>query len=115
MLDGLAAALNATGYPFTAFAWSEKPIGDYGVFQPEDQAQLRADEDAGAEVMPRGSIDLFTHDFTRTPQEAVENALRGLGIWWDLNSISWDATFGGIHYEWKFADTNGAASADPGA
>ena len=115
MLKGLKNALNATGYPFAEWAWSEKPKGDYGTFHIDDQAQLRADADAGAECIPRGYIDLYTRDFTCAPQEAVENALRELGIWWTLESVQFDVNFGGVHFEWRWADTNGAASADPEA
>ena len=115
MLDGLGAALNATGYTFVFGAWVGDHAEEHGVYMLADQAQLRADSDAGAEIILRGYVDLYTPDPTAIPKTAVENAMRDLGIWWNLESVQFEPEPGLIHYEWSFADTNGAASAEPEA
>ena len=109
ILDGLKAALDATGLRFALFGWSKKPEGDYGIIRPDDQLQLRVDGDSCEECMTRGYVDFFTRSRTRDEQRTIENALRSLGIAWQLQSIQFEPDTGFIHYEWRFTDTNGNA------
>lgn len=110
MLDKLDEALNETGIPFVFAGWSKAPEDeygkrpDYGVYSLSGQEQFRADSDSGAEIMIRGFVDLFTHDRTRASQNLIENKLRGLGLWWTLESIQFEPENGYLHYEWSWAD-----------
>lgn len=108
MLEGLRQALDQTGFEWAFGGWSEAPMKDYGVYSLSGQVQFRVDEDSGAEIMLRGYIDYFTHDFSRDPQKAIENVLRGLRLWWNLESIQFEPETGFIHYEWSWSDPEGA-------
>ena len=108
MLDGLKTALADTGYSFAFTAWSKAPNGDYGVYYADNQSQLSADEDAGAEIMLGGYVDYFTRDSSLTPKTTIETALRKVGFMWWLNSMQFEDDTGYIHYEWRWIDTNGA-------
>jgi hypothetical protein len=107
MLDGLKTALDATEYDFRFAAWSKAPEGDYGVYFADGQNALSSDEDSASEAMLEGWVDYFTRDASETPKSTIEAALRGLGIWWTLESIQFEDDTGYIHYEWRWRDTNG--------
>lgn len=109
MLEGLRYALEQTGFAWAFAGWSEAPKTDYGVYSLSGQVQFRGDGDSGSEIMLRGYVDYFTHDRTRAPQKAIENALRSIGLWWNLESIQFEPETGFIHYEWGWADTEGKA------
>ncbi len=109
MLDGLKAALLATHYDFAFTAWSKAPSGDYGVYYCDNQFQLAADENSGAEIALGGYVDYYTRDSSLTPKTTIESALAGLGIVWWLNSIQFEADTGYIHYEWRWINSNGKA------
>lgn len=104
MLDGLRAALDETGFKWALFGWSERPSEDYGVYAPSEQEQFRSDGDSGSEIMPQGTVDYFTHDFSRDPQIAIENALRSIGLSWKLEDIQFEPASGFIHYTWTWTD-----------
>lgn len=108
MLDKLAAALAATKYSFANTAWSKAPAGDYGTYYCSGQSQFCADGNSAAEIGLEGYVDYFTRDPSGTPKTTIENALRGLGINWWLNSIQYEDDTGYIHYEWMWRDLNGA-------
>lgn len=108
MKNKITTALEATGFPFADYGWSDKPKGDYGVVSIDGQAALRADRDSAAETIAKGTVDLFTRDFTLHPLHAIGNVLRGLGITWKLEGIDFEPDPGYLHYAWSFADTGGA-------
>lgn len=108
MLDGLKTALASTNLSFTLFAWSHAPSGDYGVISLNNQTELSADADAGSEKMLEGFVDYFARNDALTAKDSIETALRGLGIWWSLNSVQYEEDTGYIHYEWEWRDTNGS-------
>lgn len=109
MLEGLRHALDQTGFAWAFAGWSEAPKTDYGVYSLSGQVQFRGDGDSGSEIMLRGYVDYFTHDRTRSAQKAIENALRSIRLWWNLESIQFEPETGFIHYEWAWADTEGKA------
>lgn len=98
--------------PWAFMAWSHAPDSDYGVVTVADQEALKADADAIAEKILTGYVDLFTRDQTSDSMDAIESVLRGLGLWFRLESIQFEEDTGYIHYEWTWADTNGSASED---
>lgn len=98
--------------PWTFMAWSHAPDSDYGVVTVADQEALKADADAIAEKILTGYVDLFTSDQTADSMDAIETVLRGMGLWFRLESIQFEEDTGYIHYEWTWADTNGSAKAN---
>lgn len=109
MLDGLRYALDQTGFEWAFGGWSSAPKGDFGAYTLSGQVQFRGDGDSGSEIMLRGYVDYFTHDKTLHPKVAIENALRSIGLWWNLESVQFEPETGYIHYEWGWADTEGKA------
>lgn len=107
MLDGLRYALDQTGFKWAFAGWSERPKTDYGVYELTGQVQFRSDEDSGSEIMLRGKVDYFTHDFTRGPQKAIENALRSLHLVWSLDDVQFEPETGFIHWTWSWSDPEG--------
>lgn len=113
MIKGLLNHLNAeTSVPFVFMAWSHSPDKVYGVVTVSDQAELETDSDSVSEKMLEGYVDVFTRGTDGTEMNEVEACLRGLGIWFGLESIQFEEQTGYIHYEWKWKDTNGKASED---
>ena len=108
MLDGLKTALASTNLSFALFAWSHAPNTDYGVISLDQQAEMSADSDAGAETMLEGFVDYFARSYALTAKESIETALRGLGLWWTLNSVQFEEDTGYVHYEWRWKNTNGS-------
>lgn len=109
MLDGLKAALAETELDFVFAAWSHSPAGDYGVYSLNDQIGLSTDTDAASERMLEGYVDYFTRSDSEAAKNAIEGALRGLGLWWTLESVQFEDDTGYLHYEWRWKDTNGSA------
>lgn len=109
MLEGLRYALDQTGYLWARDGWSKPPKGDYGVYSVTDQAPMRADNDSAAEIMLQGFVDYFTSAKTLAPKNAIENALRSIGLSWKLESIQFEPSTGYTHYEWSWTDTSGKA------
>lgn len=109
MLDGLATALAATKLDFAFSAWSHAPSGDYGVYSLSGQKALSSDSNAGSEKMLEGFIDYFCRSDALTAKNAIESALSGLGLYWELNSVQYEDDTGYLHYEWIWRDTNGTA------
>lgn len=100
MLEQLKQALEATGFPFAHFGWSKAPAGDYGVYAEDSGNDFLADDDH-AEKGTLCYVHLFTRDDSGVPQKAVETALRGLRMPWDLNTVQYENDTGYIHYEWE--------------
>ena len=100
MLENLEAALKATGLQFTAYAWSEAPVGDYGVFGMDGENDLSAD-DKHAEKATEGTVDYFTRHAPAAAVAAIEGALEGVeGCAWYLNSMQFESDTGYLHIEW---------------
>ena len=110
MLDGLMTALAETLIPFVFMAWDHAPDDLYGVVTLSDQTALSTDENAASETLPEGYIDVFTRSADLDEKQAVEDCLRGLGIWFALESVQYEDDTRYIHFEWRWKDTNGGAS-----
>ena len=108
MLDALLNVLNGlTDIPFVEQAWSSAPKR-YGVISLSNQKALNTGEKVIAEKMLTGYVDVFE----KKPQSldtmnSVEDALRFLGIWFELESIQFEDDTGFTHYEWRWLDTLG--------
>lgn len=101
-MDKLIEALNATGFAFAHYAWSEAPAGDYGTYAEDSGEDLTADN-IHAERATVGYINYFTRDDSDTPRATIEAALNGLRIPWNLNTVQYENDTGYIHYEWEFS------------
>lgn len=109
-IPGLVNVLNGmTDIPFTEFAWSEAPGGSYGVVTLSGQEVLRADEDPVAEKMRTGYVDVFVKATDADPTDAVESAMKSIGLWFRMESIQFEPETGFMHFEWSWADTLGTA------
>ena len=100
MLD-LILALQATGYQFAHYAWSEAPAGDYGPYAEDSGEDFIAD----GKHIERGTvgyINYFTRDDSETPRTTIEEALNSINIQWNLNTVQYENDTGYIHYEWEF-------------
>ena len=109
MLDGLMAALDETSIPFVLMAWDHAPDDLYGVETLNDQTALSTDANAASETMLEGYIDVFTRTADYDEKQEVEDCLRGLGIWFALESVQYEDDTKYIHLEWRWRDTNGSA------
>lgn len=109
MLDALLNVLNGlTDVPFAVQGWSKAPTGKYGVISVSDQKALITGEKVIAEKMLSGYVDVFEKKpQSLATQESVEDALRRLGIWFELESIQFEDDTGFTHYEWQWLDTLG--------
>lgn len=105
-LPGLVNVLNGlTGIPFTEWAWSEAPEEPYGVITLDGQTELKADADPVAEKMRTGYVDVYTKAGDPDPTEAVEAALKAIGIWFRMESVQFEPESGLLHFEWIWIDT----------
>lgn len=101
MLEGLKAALDATGLPFAHFGWSKAPSGDYGVYAEDGANDLQAGN-IHAEKLAEGTVDYYTRDDTLAAQPIIETALTAAGCAWYLSSTQLEEDTGYIHLEWVF-------------
>ena len=93
-------ALNNTGMPFAAYAWASPPQGDaWGVVAIDGGSSLAGDN-AHAEEVLEGTIDLFTRRLDAADYNAVRGCLQGLDICYRLNSVQYEQDNRLIHYEW---------------
>lgn len=114
MLDGLKAALTATGFDFVFAAWRRPPDDDdYGAYFLDGQEALTTGQGAASEKMLTGYIDYYTKDPSETPKNTIETALDALGCYWQLESVQFENESGYIHYEWMWTDTIGTINAAP--
>ena len=96
----LAAALEATGYPFAHFGWSRAPEGTYGEWAEETGSDLGANGHH-AERGTTVTVDLFTRDGSRTPRDTIEAVLNALPVAWRLDSINYEPDTGLVHLYWR--------------
>jgi len=98
----LLEALNATGIPFTAFAWATPPgdVSDAWGVIAIDGGQSLAGDNTHAEEVLEGTIDLFTRRLAADDMQAVAGCLKGLDVCYRLNSVQYEQDTRLIHYEW---------------
>lgn len=104
MWDDLIAALDHTGIPFAHYAWArdaEATAGEHGVYGEDNERSLYANN-AHAEKVLEGTIDVFSRDGTGAAKRNVESALTLYNIPYRLNSIQYEEDTGFLHYEWVF-------------
>ena len=96
----LRAALEASGIPFTAFAWATEPeTPAWGVVAIDGGVTLRGD-DTETESGLEGTVDLFTRNLSAADFQTVNGVLRTLDLAWRLNSVQYGEERRLIHYEW---------------
>lgn len=104
-IAGLVDALNLlTDIPFTEWAWSEAPGDGYGVVSTDGQSELKADADPAVEKMLTGYVDVFIKATDPDPTEDVEDAMRAIGVWFQMESIQIEQETGWLHFEWRWTD-----------
>lgn len=105
-LPGIVTVLTViTGIPFTEWAWSEAPADRYGVVTVDGQSELKADADPVAEKMLTGYVDVFVKASDPDPRDAVETALKIVGVWFRMESIQFEPESGLLHFEWRWVDS----------
>lgn len=78
--EAVAAALKATGLPFTHYAWptGKAPALPWCVWLEDDHGETFADDTNYAEL-PRMRVELYQKNFDQQVLESVRDALRELG------------------------------------
>ena len=78
--EAVAAALKATGLPFTHYAWptGKAPALPWCVWLEDDHGETFADDTNYAEL-PRMRVELYQKNFDQQVLEGVRGALRELG------------------------------------
>ena len=105
-LPGIVTVLTViTGIPFTEWAWSEAPADRYGVVTVDGQSELKANADPVAEKMLTGYVDVFVKASDADPRDAVETALKMIGVWFRMESIQFEPESGLLHFEWRWVDS----------
>lgn len=112
-LPGIVTVLTViTGIPFTEWAWSEAPADRYGVVTVDGQSELKADADPVAEKMLTGYVDVFVKASDPDPRDAVETAMKIVGVWFRMESIQFEPESGLLHFEWRWVDSEQKATKD---
>lgn len=102
VLNQLLDALNATGIPFAAEAWNEKPDGNaYGVVSIGSDAVLMG-SDSIAERISNGTVHLFTFGDGFDAALKVENVLYAHTDVFRPESRRFVNDFGVLHWQWSF-------------
>lgn len=99
MFDDLIAGLVAANPKTYHFHAPLKESAPYIVWAEDERMDLITGE-GHSEDGWQGTIDLFTKTEGDSLCGSIESVLEDTCIYWDLNSIQYEAETGLIHYEW---------------